>query len=68
MRDPVPAAPEVVMPSNYVNATPWQRLRIAGMWFFLGPLILFLGLADLLSNGRTRNWPLGEPPREKDPD
>ncbi len=55
------------MSSNYANATPLQRLRIVGMWIFLGPLILFLGLADLLTNGRTRSWPLGEPPRQDDP-
>ncbi|WEK05820.1 MAG: hypothetical protein P0Y65_06075 [Candidatus Devosia phytovorans] len=55
------------MPSNYASTPTWQRLRIAAMWLFLAPLILFLGMADVLSNGRTRNWPLGEVPREDEP-
>lgn len=52
------------MSRNYQNPTPWQRFRVAAMWIFLAPLILFLGLADVLTNGRTRDWPLG---REDDP-
>lgn len=51
------------MSSNHANLTPWERARIAWMWFFLAPLIFFLGVADILTNGKTRNWPLGEPPR-----
>lgn len=34
--------------------------KIAAMWLFLLPLIIILGTVDVLSNGRTRNWPLGE--------
>ncbi len=37
-----------------------RALWIAGMWFFLGPLIILLGTADVLSNGRSRSWPLGD--------
>lgn len=44
-----------------------QRLRIAWMWVFLAPLIFFLGTADVLTNGRTRSWPLGEQPRDDEP-
>ena len=34
-----------------------QRLYVAAMWVFLGPLIIVLGTADVLTRGRTRNWP-----------
>lgn len=34
-----------------------RPLQAAAMWLFLGPLIVILGLADLLSGGRSRNWP-----------
>jgi hypothetical protein len=27
------------------------------MWIFLGPLIVLLGLLDLATAGRSRNWP-----------
>ena len=37
-----------------------HTLRIAAMWVFLGPLIIILGTVDVLSNGRSRSWPLGE--------
>src|SRR5215217_1509181 len=33
-----------------------RSLQIAGMWFFLGPLIILLGTMDVLTNGRSRNW------------
>lgn len=49
------------MLQNNAFATAWQRIRIAAMWVFLAPLIFFLGTADVLTNGKTRNWPLGEP-------
>lgn len=38
------------------------------MWFFLGPLIIILGTVDVLTNGRSRNWPLGEQPRDEEPE
>lgn len=41
-----------------------RSLRIAAMWFFLGPLIIILGTTDVLTRGRSRNWPLGEKPVE----
>lgn len=44
-----------------------ERLRVAGMWLFLAPLILMLGTLDVLTNGRSRSWPLGEQPREDRP-
>ena len=37
-----------------------RSLRIAAMWFFLGPLIIILGTADALTKGRSRTWPLGD--------
>lgn len=37
-----------------------RSLQIAAMWLFLGPLIIVLGTADLLTGGRSRNWPLGK--------
>ena len=37
-----------------------HQLRIVGMWVFLGPLIIILGTLDVLTNGRSRAWPLGE--------
>ena len=30
------------------------------MWLFLAPLIVILGTADILTKGRSRNWPLGD--------
>jgi hypothetical protein len=39
-----------------------QTLRIAGMWILLFPLIVILGIIDLLTEGRSRSWPLGEKP------
>ncbi len=44
----------------------WQRLRIAGMFLFLGPLMVILGTIDIVRNGRSRNSPLEEQPRDKD--
>lgn len=41
-----------------------RHLLIAGMWLFLGPLIIILGSVDFLTKGRSRSWPLGEQPRE----
>lgn len=35
-------------------------LLVAGMWIFLAPLIIILGTLDYLTDGETRNWPLGE--------
>jgi hypothetical protein len=52
------------MPVNDIDVRCWQRLRLAGMWLFLGPLIILLGIVDIVTNGRSRNWPLGEKPRE----
>ena len=44
--------------NDAVNVRPfWQRLQIAGMWFFLGPLIIILGTVDVLTEGRSRSWP-----------
>lgn len=37
-----------------------RTLRIAAMWVFLGPLIIILGTIDVLTDGRSRSWPLGE--------
>ncbi|MCR6672151.1 hypothetical protein [Devosia ginsengisoli] len=37
-----------------------RSLQVAAMWLFLGPLIVVLGTADILTNGRSRNWPLGD--------
>ena len=34
-----------------------QRLKVAGLFIFLLPLIIILGIADILTNGRSRNWP-----------
>ena len=34
-----------------------HSLKVAAMWFFLGPLIIILGAADILTNGRSRSWP-----------
>lgn len=45
----------------------WQRARIAWMWFFLGPLIIILGTVDVLTNGRSRSWPLGDQQRDDEP-
>ena len=36
-----------------------RSLQTAALWFFLGPLIIVLGTADILTNGRSRAWPLG---------
>ena len=36
-----------------------RTIQAAGLWLFLMPLIVILGTADLLSGGRSRNWPLG---------
>ena len=41
-----------------------RSLQIAAMWLLLGPLIIVLGTTDILTNGRSRSWPLGEKPRE----
>ncbi|WIJ23927.1 hypothetical protein [Devosia sp. RR2S18] len=35
-----------------------DQIWIAAMWVFLAPLIVFLGLLDILTEGRSRNWPL----------
>ncbi|MFC0012823.1 hypothetical protein [Devosia nitrariae] len=35
-------------------------LQIAGTWLFLAPLIVILGTVDVLTNGRSRNWPFGD--------
>jgi hypothetical protein len=35
-----------------------HRIKLAAAWVFLAPLIILLGLADAMSAGRTRNWPL----------
>ena len=35
-------------------------LLAAGMWIFLGPLIVTLGTLDVLTNGGTRRWPFDE--------
>ena len=37
-----------------------RTLQIAGMWLFLAPLIVILGTADVLTNGRSRNWPFSD--------
>jgi hypothetical protein len=37
-----------------------QRLQIAGMWFFLAPLIVTLGTVDILTNGQSRHWPFDD--------
>lgn len=34
-----------------------RSLQLAGMWLFLMPLVIILGTADVLSGGRSRNWP-----------
>lgn len=34
-----------------------RSLQLAGMWLFLMPLVIILGTADVLSDGRSRNWP-----------
>ena len=36
-----------------------RTLQTAALWFFLGPLIIVLGTADILTKGRSRAWPLG---------
>ena len=41
-------------------ASLWPRLRIAAMWFFLGPLVIILGTVDCLTDGRSRHWPLDD--------
>jgi len=37
-----------------------RTLQVAAMWLFLGPLIIVLGTTDVLTGGRSRNWPLGQ--------
>ena len=37
-----------------------RSLKVAGMWLFLAPLIIVLGTLDVVTNGRSRDWPLGE--------
>lgn len=44
------------MSVDHFNA---RSLQIAAMWLFLGPLIIVLGTADVLTKGRSRSWPLG---------
>jgi hypothetical protein len=34
-----------------------RALQLAALWLFLLPLIIILGTADILSGGRSRNWP-----------
>ena len=34
-----------------------QRLKVAGLFLFLLPLIIILGTIDFLTHGRSRNWP-----------
>jgi hypothetical protein len=34
----------------------FRTLQIAGMWVFLGPLIIILGTIDVLTGGRSRAW------------
>jgi uncharacterized membrane protein len=34
-----------------------QRLKVAGLFLFLLPLIVILGTIDFLTHGRSRNWP-----------
>jgi hypothetical protein len=46
------------MTNSDINS--WHQLQIAGMWVLLGPLIVILGTLDVLTNGRSRAWPLGE--------
>lgn len=54
------------MLANDVHAHTFpQALRIAGMWIFLFPLIVILGTIDLLTEGRSRSWPLGEKPNSQ---
>ena len=38
----------------------FRALQIAGMWLFLAPLIIILGTVDVLTEGRSRNWPFGD--------
>ena len=37
----------------------FRSLQIAALWIFLAPLILILGMVDVLTKGRSRSWPLG---------
>lgn len=37
-----------------------QNLQIIGMWVFLAPLIVILGTADILTNGRGCSWPFND--------
>lgn len=50
------------MPAHHDSYSFWTRVQIVGMWIFLGPLIAILGIVDILTNGRSRSWPLGEKP------
>jgi len=43
-----------------MSASTLRTLQIAGMWIFLAPLIVILGTADMLTAGRTRNWPFAD--------
>lgn len=37
-----------------------RKLQIAAMWIFLGPLIIILGTADMVTKGRSRTWLRGD--------
>jgi len=45
------------MPIKTLNV---PSLKVAGMWLFLAPLIIILGTIDVITKGRTRDWPLGQ--------
>jgi hypothetical protein len=34
----------------------FRKIQIAAMWIFLAPLILILGMLDIVTRGRSRNW------------
>lgn len=38
----------------------FRNLQTAAMWVFLGPLIIILGTADVLTRGRSRTWLRGD--------
>jgi hypothetical protein len=43
-----------------VDRLAFRRLQVAAMYLLLGPLIIVLGTVDMLSSGRSRNWPLSQ--------
>ena len=44
------------------------RLRIFASYVLLAPLIVILGTIDILTDGRSRDWPFGRVPQDGEAD